>query len=118
MANARMIAAAAEAREGNICIFDSVLDEVALRELVNMLSEKCTGYAAAFSGSDETGWRYIIGSRHVDLRKMAKEINSAICGKGGGTPEMMFRQLWLNCITIIIKKSPLLGAFAEKSIDN
>ena len=48
MANARMIAAAAEAREGNICIFDSVLDEVALRELVNMLSEKCTGYAAAF----------------------------------------------------------------------
>ena len=89
MANARMIAAAAEAREGNICIFDSVLDEVALRELVNMLSEKCTGYAAAFSGSDETGWRYIIGSRHVDLRKMAKEINSAICGKGGGTPEMI-----------------------------
>ena len=75
--------------EGNICVFDDTLDEIALRELVNLLCEKCTGYAAAFSGSDETGYRYIIGSRHIDLRKAARDINAGIGGKGGGTAEMI-----------------------------
>lgn len=89
MANARMQADMISAREGNICIFDSLLDDIALRELVNMLVEKCTGYAAVFTGSDEAGYRYIIGSRHVDLRAMSREINSAIGGKGGGRPEMI-----------------------------
>lgn len=74
---------------GNICVFDDVLDEVALRELVNMLTEKCTGFAAAFSGDDEKGYRYIIGSKHKDLRAAAKKINSAICGRGGGSSEMI-----------------------------
>ncbi len=86
---ARLKAAGFPYTEGNICVFDNVLDEVALRELVNMLAEKCTGAAAAFSGSDETGYMYIIGSRNVDLRAKSREINSAICGKGGGTPEMI-----------------------------
>ena len=56
---------------------------------MNLLCEKCTGYAAAFSGSDETGYRYIIGSRHIDLRKAARDINAGIGGKGGGTAEMI-----------------------------
>lgn len=75
--------------DGNICVFDSTLDDIALRELVNLLMEKCTGFAAAFSGSDEAGYKYIIGSRHVDLRKAARDINSAIGGRGGGRPEMI-----------------------------
>ena len=62
--------------EGNICVFDNVLDEVALRELVNMLMEKCTGIAAAFSGDDENGYRYIIGSSSADFGKITSEINS------------------------------------------
>ena len=75
--------------DGNICVFDSTLDDIALRELVNLLMEKCTGFAAAFSGSDEAGYKYIIGSRHVDLRKAARDINAAIGGRGGGRPEMI-----------------------------
>lgn len=75
--------------EGNICVFDKVLDEVALRELVNLLMEKCGGMAGAFSGSDETGYLYIIGSKKIDLRARSREINAAINGKGGGTPEMI-----------------------------
>jgi len=74
---------------GNICVFDNVLDEVALRELVNLLVEKCGGFAAAFSGDDEAGYRYIIGSRHVDLRAASKKINAAINGRGGGSVEMI-----------------------------
>ena len=89
MALAREKADRIASAEGNICIFDSVLDEVALRELVNMLSDKCSGFAAAFSGDDERGYRYIIGSRHVDLRSASKKLNTAINGRGGGTPEMI-----------------------------
>ena len=89
MANARMRAASFAACGGNICVFDDVLDDIALRELVNLLCEKCTGYAAAFSGSDKEGYRYIIGSRALDLRAMARDINAGIGGRGGGSSEMI-----------------------------
>ena len=86
---ARLKAERCPATEGNLVVFDDVLDEVALRELVNLLMEKCGGIAAAFSGSDEAGYRYIIGSRQVDLRRCAKEINRLIDGRGGGKPQMI-----------------------------
>ena len=85
----RLRAEATPYTEGNLCVFDRSLDEIALRELVNLLMEKCAGVAAAFSGDDESGYRYILGSRHVDLRKAGRAINAAIQGKGGGTPEMI-----------------------------
>lgn len=78
-----------EKTDGNICVFDCVLSEPALRELVNSLVPKCGGVAAVFSGSDEGGYRYIIGSGSVNLRSAAKEINAGINGKGGGSPEMI-----------------------------
>lgn len=86
---ARLKAAACPATEGNLCLFDDVLDEVALRELVNLLMDKCGGIAAAFSGSDAAGYRYIMGSRRVDLRRCAKEINRRIDGRGGGKAQMI-----------------------------
>lgn len=89
MALARLKAERFGYTEGNICVFDQVLDEVALRELVNLLMEKCGGMAGAFSGSDETGYMYIIGSKNIDLRSHSREINAAINGKGGGTAEMI-----------------------------
>jgi alanyl-tRNA synthetase len=85
----RLRAAAAESVEGNHIVFDDTLDEVALRELVNLLMDKCGGLAAAFSGSDKSGYRYIIGSKHVDLRANSKVINAAISGRGGGRSEMI-----------------------------
>ena len=73
---------------GNICVFDNAVDDVALRELVNLLMEKCS-LAAAFSGSDSEGYRYIIGSKNIDLRANSKTINAGISGKGGGSKEMI-----------------------------
>ncbi|MBQ9248885.1 MAG: alanyl-tRNA editing protein [Oscillospiraceae bacterium] len=75
--------------EGNLCLFDTVLDEVAQRELVNLLMERCSGAAAVFCGDDENGYRYIIGSLHADLRAAARNINAAIGGRGGGSPAMI-----------------------------
>ncbi|MCR5575816.1 MAG: hypothetical protein K6F56_02280 [Oscillospiraceae bacterium] len=75
--------------DGSLVLFDSLLDEIAQRELVNLLAEKCGGFAAVFCGADAEGWRYIIGSRRLDLRAMAKTINAAVNGRGGGRPEMI-----------------------------
>ena len=83
------LAAAEKATEGNLILFDSLLGDVAQRELVNLLMEKAGGFAAVFCGSDEEGWRYVIGSLHKDLRAGAKAINAAIGGRGGGKPQMI-----------------------------
>ncbi len=82
-------AAAIAPTEGNICIFDSTMDEPALRALINEAVKKCGGVAAVFSGTDDTGFRYIIGSRSVDLKSAAKVINEGISGRGGGSPNMI-----------------------------
>ena len=75
--------------EGNICLFEAIPDEIAMRELVNLLMEKCGGMAAVFFPGSEGGTRYIIGSRRIDLRKAARDINTGIGGRGGGRPEMI-----------------------------
>ena len=75
--------------EGNICLFDEGLSEAAARELVNRLTEKTDGVAALFLADGAGQWRYIIGSRRVDLRSAAKAINAGISGRGGGRPEMI-----------------------------
>ena len=85
---ARLRAESAEKTEGNLVLFDSVLDEVAQRELVNLLMEKCA-VAAVFSGSDAEGWRYVIGSRDTHLRKNGRAVNAGIQGRGGGSPRMI-----------------------------
>lgn len=79
-----------EATEGNFCFFyPAAFDINSLRSLVNEAVKRCGGIAAAFSGSDESGYNYVMGSANVDLRAKAKEINAAISGRGGGSPEMI-----------------------------
>lgn len=89
MENVRLRAESTPETEKSNCVFDDVLDDVARRELVNLLSEKSGIMAAVFSGNDEDGYRYIIGSRNVNLRNCAGAINHGISGRGGGTPSMI-----------------------------
>ena len=86
---AQRLAAEQPETAGNLVVFAPLLGEPAQRELVNALTAKCGGFAAAFAGSDAEGWRYVIGSRHVDLRAQGRAINAAISGRGGGSPEMI-----------------------------
>ena len=60
-----------------------------LRNLVNEAVQLCGGICAAFSGSDENGYNYIIASKNVPLRAEAKAINAALNGRGGGKDEMI-----------------------------
>lgn len=84
----RVKAAALRPTEGNMCIFEPDMDAVTLRELVNAGVAVTGGVCAAFSGADGD-YRYIIGSRSVDLRSAAREINAAIGGRGGGKSAMI-----------------------------
>jgi len=59
-----------------------------LREFSNHAVKKVGGILVALSGNDGD-YKYIISSESVDLRAMAKEINKALCGRGGGRPEMI-----------------------------
>ena len=73
----------------NVCIFEEDLDNIAVRNFINGAVERCPGICAAFVGTDDGGYRYILGSRNVDLRVFAKELNARFQGKGGGKPEMV-----------------------------
>ena len=75
--------------DGNICLFVDFQNEAARIELANLLMPKCGGVTAIFCGSDDEGWKYIIGSRNINLRENSKRINAAIDGRGGGKPEMI-----------------------------
>lgn len=75
--------------QGNLCLFEEGLDANGLRALANAGMEKCSGICAVFTGSDQAGYRYVMGSRTVDLRAQAKAINTALGGKGGGQPTMI-----------------------------
>lgn len=68
---------------GSICVIDRFDDPVAMREFVNAGMLLAGRVCAAFTGCDAEGYRYIIGSRTVDLRAEAKAINTAISGRGG-----------------------------------
>lgn len=81
-------AAALRPTEGSICIFESDIDMITLRELVNAGSELADKVCAGFAGTDGD-YKYIIGSRTVPLRARAKEINAAIDGRGGGSDAMI-----------------------------
>ncbi len=73
----------------NVCIFEEELDNIAVRNFVNGAMERCPGICAAFVGTDDAGYRYILGSRNVDLRVFVKELNARFQGRGGGKPEMV-----------------------------
>ena len=81
-------AEALEYREGDLCLFFPELDMRALRELVNAAADKCSGICAAFTGT-EGDWKFIIGSRRVDLKAASKDLLAGIGGRGGGSPEML-----------------------------
>lgn len=71
-----------------VCLFEET-DPVMTRELVNLLLEKGTKLAAVFSGDDKEGYRYVLGSRKIDVRAAGKLLNEAFQGRGGGKAEMV-----------------------------
>ncbi|MBQ8387441.1 MAG: hypothetical protein IJX46_00765 [Clostridia bacterium] len=74
--------------EGNVCIFEDEGDYELLRKLADAVADRCGGICAVF-GDNGHGYNYVMVSRHVDLRAASKQINSALSGRGGGSPAMI-----------------------------
>lgn len=72
----------------NICLFYN-LDTNSMRKVVNAGMKKCKGICGIFSGDDQIGYKYIVGSETIDLRAISKSINSVLNGRGGGSARMI-----------------------------
>lgn len=78
--------AARYAGKGDVVHFENDLDSNAIRELADAIAETCSGTAAVFSGSDETGYGFCLVTRTGDLRPLGRELTRALQGRGGGKP--------------------------------
>lgn len=70
-------------------LFEDAMDEIAARNFVNEAMKRCEGICGVFLGTEETGFRYILGSTSLDVRKTASQLNTRFQGKGGGKPQMV-----------------------------
>ena len=75
--------------QSSVILFTGDLDTIALRNTVNSLCERYSGYCCIFSGDDMKGYRYIIGSASLDCRQAATILREAFGAKGGGTAPMV-----------------------------
>ena len=85
---ARMSADAVPETKGNVVRYFNALEVDEVREFVNCAVERVEGMVVAITG-EEGNYKFIIGSRTVDLRQMAREMTASLGGRGGGRPEMI-----------------------------
>lgn len=81
--------AAVDKAARNALFFESALDMNSLRLLVNGAKEKTEGVVAAFLGSDETGYAYLIASDRHPLKEASQALRAAFGAKGGGSDAMI-----------------------------
>lgn len=72
-----------------VAVFDREITGNGPRELMNLLLDKGAVVCGVFAGTDEDGYRYVIGSKTEDVRPICKELNVQFAGKGGGKQEMV-----------------------------
>lgn len=85
----RYLAGEIEIEKPVTLVFDPTLTGNAPREMMNLLLNRGASICAVFAGTDEKGYRYVIGSRTEDVRSLGKTLNEAFQGRGGGKPEMV-----------------------------
>lgn len=68
--------------------FEENMEPLELRLFTEMLLEKVPS-AAVFSGNDEEGYKYAVGSTKTDMSAFIKEANKALGGRGGGRGNIM-----------------------------
>lgn len=80
--------------EAAVCLFEQDLDGEAPRLLMNLILDAGHLLCAVFFGGKDGNYRYVIGSKSLDLRAMVRELNETFNGRGGGKPEMVQGSLW------------------------
>lgn len=70
-------------------LFIEPMDDIAIRNLINDLVPKYSGYVGVFWGNDADGYRYIVGSSSLDCRELATALREKFGAKGGGKAPMI-----------------------------
>ena len=73
----------------NAILFVEPMDDIAIRNLINDLVPKYSGYVGVFWGNDTDGYRYIVGSTARDCRELATILRERFGAKGGGKAPMI-----------------------------
>ena len=70
-------------------LFEDGIDTNTARNCVNGLVEKYSGFSAFFTGNDEEGYSFIIGSKNADCNTVAAALRNKLGARGGGKPVMV-----------------------------
>lgn len=73
----------------DVVLFERELETLVMRTVVNKLVEKHEGICGIFVGSDEEGYNFIVGSKHVDCREIAAKLRTELQARGGGSAQMI-----------------------------
>lgn len=73
----------------DVILFENGINTKVLRNVINNLVEKHSGYCAIFVGDDENGYNYVIGSKNKNCKELAAKMQSAFKAKGGGNEQMI-----------------------------
>ena len=65
------------------------MNDIAIRNVINNLTLKYSGYVAVFWGDDSKGYRYLIGSKTLDCRQIGNSLREKFDAKGGGKAPMI-----------------------------
>ena len=70
-------------------LFVDPMDTIAIRNTVNELVERYSGYCAVFSGSETDGYQFIVGSKQADCKLLAQTLRESLGAKCGGNTPMI-----------------------------
>ena len=73
----------------NVLLFETGLDAVVMRNVVNKLVELHDGVCGVFSRENKSGFNYVIGSSGQDCRLVAERLRTELGAKGGGSVKMI-----------------------------
>ena len=80
--------AEALAGKGDVLLLEEDMSPESLRKLCGAVGAVCGGRCAVFAGTDGS-WKYAVGGGAEDLRPLAKALNAALQGRGGGKPDFI-----------------------------
>ncbi|MBR6643107.1 MAG: alanyl-tRNA editing protein [Lachnospiraceae bacterium] len=70
-------------------LFVDKMDTIAIRNTVNTLAERYNGYCGVFSGDEENGYQFIVGSKNKDCKELAQTFRTEFGAKCGGNTPMI-----------------------------
>ncbi len=74
--------------DGRRCLFTDINDPIFMRYLATGGCE-IFGLCGVFCALGGDNYRYVVVGKDLDMRQFAREMNSALCGRGGGDSELV-----------------------------